>query len=305
MLTLKIRDIIFKNPIMVASGTYGYGDEVSDFVNLSKFGAIITKSVTRNPREGNPPPRIFEVSSGMLNSIGLANLGVEKYIEQKIPYLNKIDTNIIINIAGTRIDDYVETLEMLEGADSKHIGYEINISCPNVKEGGMQFGVSPNMTRELTQELRKITDKILIMKLSPNVTSIEEIGLASQDGGADAVSAINTVMGMSVDIKTRKPRLSTVTGGLSGPCIKPVALANIHRLFKNLDIPIIGIGGISNCDDIIEFMLTGARFVELGTINYKYPNLVETLSDELQRYLMQHSIDDIKDIVGDLMIEDK
>ena len=305
MLALKIKDITFKNPIMVASGTYGYGNEVSDFVNLSKFGAIITKSVTRNPREGNPPPRIFEVSSGMLNSIGLANLGVEKYIEEKIPYLNKIDTNIIINIAGTRIDDYVETLDMLESADSKHIGYEINISCPNVKEGGMQFGVSPDMTKELTQELRKRTDKILIMKLSPNVTSIEEIGLASQDGGADAVSAINTVMGMSVDIKTKKPRLSTIMGGLSGPCIKPVALANIHKLFKTLDIPIIGIGGISNCDDVIEFMLTGARFVELGTINYKYPNLVETLVNQLQSYLEEQSIDHIKNIVGDLMIENK
>jgi dihydroorotate dehydrogenase (NAD+) catalytic subunit len=305
MLALKIKDIAFKNPIMVASGTYGYGNEVSDFVDLSRFGAIITKSVTRNPREGNPAPRIFEVSSGMLNSIGLANLGVEKYIDEKIPYLNKIDTNIIINIAGTRIDDYIETLEMLDNADSKHIGYEINISCPNVKEGGMQFGVSPDMTRKLTQELRKRTDKILIMKLSPNVTSIQDIGLAAQDGGADAVSAINTVIGMSIDINTRKPRLSTVMGGLSGPCIKPVALANVYKLFKSLDIPIIGIGGISNCDDVIEFMLTGARFIQLGTINYKYPNLVETLTDELQSYLGQHSIDHIKDIVGDLMIEDK
>jgi len=305
MLALKIKDITFKNPIMVASGTYGYGNEVSDFVDLSRFGAIITKSVTRNPREGNPAPRIFEVSSGMLNSIGLANLGVEKYIDEKIPYLNKIDTNIIINIAGTRIDDYIETLEMLDNADSKHIGYEINISCPNIKEEGMQFGVSPDMTRELTQELRKRTDKILIMKLSPNVTSIQDIGLAAQDGGADAVSAINTVMGMSIDINTRKPRLSTVMGGLSGPCIKPVALANVYKLFKNLDIPIIGIGGISNCDDVIEFMLTGARFIQLGTINYKYPNLVETLTDELHSYLGQRSIDHIKDIVGDLMIEDK
>ena len=305
MLTLKINDITFKSPIMVASGTYGYGNEVSDFVNLSKFGAIITKSVTRNPREGNPPPRIFEVSSGMLNSIGLANLGVERYIDEKIPYLNKIDTNIIINIAGTRIDDYIETLEMLEEANSKHVGYEINISCPNVKEGGMQFGVSPNMTKELTEELRKKTDKILIMKLSPNVTSIEDIGLAAQDGGADAVSAINTVMGMSVDINARKPRLSTVMGGLSGQCIKPIALANVHKLFKSLDIPIIGIGGISNFEDIIEFMLTGAKFIELGTINYKYPNLVETLTDELQSYLKKYSIDHIQDIVGDLMIENK
>ena len=304
MLALKINDITFKNPIMVASGTYGYGNEVSDFVNLSKFGAIVTKSVTRKPREGNPPPRIFEVSSGMLNSIGLANLGVEMYIDEKIPYLNKIDTNVIINIAGTRIDDYIETLEMLDSADSNHVGYEINISCPNVKEGGMEFGVSPEMTLKLTQELRSRTEKILILKLSPNVTSISDIGLAAQKGGADAISAINTVMGMSVDINTRKPRLSTIMGGLSGPCIKPVALANVHKLFKSLEIPVIGIGGISDCDDIIEFILTGANFIQLGTINYKYPNLVESLIGELENYLEDHSIGHIKEIVGDLMIED-
>ena len=303
MLALKINGITFKNPIMVASGTYGYGNEVSDFVDLSKFGAIITKSVTRNPREGNPPPRIFEVSSGMLNSIGLANLGVEKYIDEKIPYLNKIDTNVIINIAGTRINDYVETLEMLDSADSNHIGYEINISCPNVKEGGMEFGVSPDMTFKLTQELRARTEKILIMKLSPNVTSVADIGLAAQKGGADAVSAINTVMGMSVDINTKKPRLSTTMGGLSGPCIKPVALANVHKLFNSLDIPIIGVGGISNCNDIIEFILTGATFIQLGTINYKYPNLIENLAGELENYLKNHSIDHINNMVGDLMVE--
>ena len=305
MLTLKINDIRFKNPIMVASGTYGYGNEVSDFVDLSRFGAIITKSVTRDPREGNPPPRIFEVSSGMLNSIGLANLGVEKYIDEKIPYLNKIDTNVIINIAGTKMSDYVETLEMLDAADSNHIGYEINISCPNVKEGGMEFGVSPDMTLELTQELRSKTKKLLIMKLSPNVTSISDIGLAAQEGGADAVSAINTVMGMSVDINTKRPRLNTVMGGLSGPCIKPVAIASVYKLFKVLDIPIIGIGGISNCDDIIEFLLAGANFIELGTINYKYPNLIESLVSQLENYLKDHSISHIKNIVGDLIIENR
>ena len=301
MLALNIKDILFKNPIMVASGTYGYGNEVSDFVDLSKFGAIITKSVTRNPREGNPPPRIFEVSSGMLNSIGLANLGVEQYIVEKIPYLNKIDTNVIINIAGTKINDYIETLEMLESADSNHIGYEINISCPNVKEGGMEFGVSPDMTFKLTQELRSKTEKLLIMKLSPNVTSISEIGLAAQRGGADAVSAINTVMGMSIDIHSKKPRLSTVMGGLSGPCIKPIAVANVHKLFKNLNIPIIGIGGISNSDDIIEFLLSGANFIQLGTINYKHPNLINSLSEDLQNYLKDRSVSHIKDIVGDLL----
>ncbi len=298
MSALKINNIIFNNPIMVASGTYGYGDEVSDFVDLSKFGALITKSVTRNPREGNPPPRIFEVNSGMLNSIGLANLGVERYVEEKIPQLNKIKTNIIINIAGTRIDDYIETLEILESANSKHVGYEINISCPNVKEGGMEFGVSPDMTKKLTKELRSRTDKLLIMKLTPNVTSIVEIGLAAQRGGADAVSAINTVSGMRVDIQSKKPMLSTIIGGLSGPAIKPIAIANVFRLFKNIDIPIIGIGGISNSDDVIEFLISGASFVQLGTINYKHPNLINGLMDEIENYLKNNSTQTITDLIG-------
>ena len=305
MFALKIKDITFKNPIMVASGTYGYGNEVSDFVDLSKFGAIITKSVTRNPREGNPPPRIFEVDSGMLNSIGLANLGVEKYIEEKIPYLNKIKTNIIINIAGSRIDDYIETLEILEAADSNHIGYEINISCPNVKEGGMEFGVSSKMTKELTMELRSRTKKILIMKLSPNVTSITDIALGAQEGGADAVSAINTVVGMGIDINTRKPRLSTLIGGLSGPAIKPIAIANVFKLYKTLNIPIIGIGGISDSRDIIEFLLSGAKFIQLGTINYKFPNLIDSLEDELKKYLDNNSVASIEQIIGKIIIEDK
>ena len=305
MLALKIKDIIFKNPIMVASGTYGYGNEVSDFVDLSKFGAIITKSVTRNPREGNPPPRIFEVDSGMLNSIGLANLGVEKYVEEKIPYLNKIKTHVIINIAGTRVDDYIETLEILEAADSNHIGYEINISCPNVKEGGMEFGVSREMTKELTMELRSRTKKILIMKLSPNVTSIADIGLGAQEGGADAVSAINTVVGMGIDINTKEPRLSTIMGGLSGPAIKPIAIANVFKLYKTLNIPIIGIGGISNSSDIIEFLLSGAKFIQLGTINYKFPNLISSLEDELKEYLNKNSINSIEKLIGKIIIENK
>ena len=199
-------------------------------------------------------------------------------------------------------DDYIETLEMLDSAESTHVGYEINISCPNVKEGGMEFGVSPEMTEKLTKELRLRTEKILIMKLSPNVTSIADIGLAAQRGGADAVSAINTIMGMSVDINTRRPRLSTTMGGLSGPCIKPVALANVYKLYKDLEIPIIGIGGISSCNDVIEFISAGASFIQLGTINYKYPNLVESLTGELENYLkdQNHNFDLI---IADLHLE--
>jgi len=298
MFTMKLKDIEFKNPIMTASGTFGYGDEISDLVQLSKFGAIITKSVTRFPREGNPPPRIHEVSSGMLNSIGLANLGVEKYIEKKIPFLNRIDTNVIINIAGTKIEDYIETLEMLEEASDKQVGYEINISCPNVKEGGQQFGVSSKLTNQLTKELRSRTKRILIMKLSPNVTSISEIAQSAEEGGADAVSAINTVSGMAVDIKNVKPVLNTIVGGLSGPAIKPIALANIYKIYQNIKIPIIGIGGISNHEDVIEFLLTGAKFIQLGTINYKFPNLVTSITSNLKDYIKEHSINQIDDIVG-------
>ena len=304
MLALKLKDIKFRNPIMTASGTFGYGDEVSDLVSLSKFGAIITKSVTRFPREGNPPPRICEVSSGMLNSIGLANLGVEKYIEKKIPFLNKIDSNVIINIAGTKVEDYIETLEMLEGASDKHVGYEINISCPNVKEGGQEFGVSSKLTKELTRELRLKTKRLLIMKLSPNVTSISEIGKAAEEGGADAVSAINTVVGMAINPNKMKPILSTVLGGLSGPAIKPIALANIYKLSKSINIPIIGIGGISNDQDVIEFLLAGSSFIQLGTINYKHPNLVDSIVTNIKNFMREKSIDNIKSIIGRLTVDD-
>ena len=300
---LKLKNILFNSPILVASGTYGYGHEVSDLVNVNSLGGIVTKSVTRYPREGNPPPRISEVSSGMLNSIGLANLGVDEYCSKIIPSLNKLETNVIINIAGTAIDDYVETMQILESFDSKHIGYEINISCPNVKEGGMSFGVSANMTEKLTLALRKETEKLLIMKLSPNVTSIEDIAIASQNGGADAVSAINTVVGMGIDVNTRRSKLHTVLGGLSGPAIKPIALANIYKINKIIDIPIIGIGGISCVDDIIEFVLAGADLVQIGTLNYKDPNIGVRLATEVSDYCKNNNIDNLQDIKGQVIID--
>ena len=230
MLSVSIQDISFESPVLVASGTYGYGNEVEGLAYVEKLGGIVTKSVTRQPREGNPPPRIAETPSGMLNSIGLANLGVEGYCKEKLPFLNKLDTNIIINIAGSRMEDYIETLEILESAEGKHVGYEINISCPNVKEGGMEFGVSPKMTQKLTEEMKKRTQKLLIMKLSPNVTSVQDIGLAAEQGGADAVSAINTVVGMGINAHTKRVQLNTIFGGLSGPAIKPIALAQVYKL---------------------------------------------------------------------------
>jgi len=288
----------FKSPIMVASGTYGYGEEAQSLSEVNQLGAIITKSVTRHPREGNPPPRIAEEKHGMLNSIGLANLGVEQFLIDKIPVINSFKTNTIINIAGSKIDDYVETMEILESTNGKQVGYEINISCPNVKEGGIEFGVSPSITENLTKRLRALTDKILIMKLSPNVTSITDIGLAAENGGADAVSAINTLVGMGIDIKSQKVKLNTIFGGYSGPGIKPVALANIHKLYKQLSIPIIGIGGISSIEDIIEFFLAGASMVQIGTLNYKFPNAGVSLNSELKNYCKDKGLDSYQELIG-------
>ena len=288
---VKLKDIEFSSPLLTASGTYGYGHEVRDMVDVNQWGGIITKSVTRHPREGNPPPRIAETRLGMINSIGLANLGVEKYCNEIIPLLNELQTKVIINIAGSAMKDYLETLEMLESKNGKHVGYEINISCPNVKEGGIEFGVNCEMTEQLTIEMRKRTDKLLIMKLSPNVTRIEDIAQAAESGGADAVSAINTVVGMAIDLKTRRPKLNTTFGGLSGPAIKPIAIANVHKVFKAVNIPIIGIGGIATAKDVVEFLLAGATMVQIGTMNYQNPNLGVQLKEELSAYYSQNKID--------------
>jgi dihydroorotate dehydrogenase (NAD+) catalytic subunit len=295
---VKLKDIEFSSPLLTASGTYGYGHEVRDMADVNQWGGIITKSVTRHPREGNPPPRIAETRSGMINSIGLANLGVEKYCNEIIPLLNELQTKVIINIAGSAMKDYLETMEMLESKNGKHVGYEINISCPNVKEGGIEFGVNCEMTEQLTIEMRKRTDKLIIMKLSPNVTRIEDIAQAAESGGADAVSAINTVVGMAIDLKTRKPKLNTTFGGLSGPAIKPIAIANVHKVFKAVNIPIIGIGGIATAKDVVEFLLAGATMVQIGTMNYQNPNLGVQLKKELSEYYSQNGIEKTKDLIG-------
>ena len=305
ILSSKINKFEFKNPILVASGTYGYGDEVKNIVNVNKLGGIVTKSVTIKPREGNPPPRICETPSGMLNSIGLANLGVDSFCEEKLPLLNQIDTNIIINIAGSTFKEYLDILGKLEFKNPNCIGYEINISCPNVKAGGMEFGVSCEMTEKLTKELKKNTDKMIIMKLSPNVTSIQDIAIAAEQGGADAVSAINTVVGMSIDINTRKVKLSTNYGGLSGPAIHPVAIANVHKISKVVSIPIIGIGGISNANDVIEFILAGADLVQIGTMNYQNPNIGVEILDDLKKYCRINKIDKLSDIKGNIEYYEK
>ncbi|MBI5021108.1 MAG: dihydroorotate dehydrogenase [Ignavibacteriales bacterium] len=299
--TVNIGSLKLKNPVVVASGTFGYGDEVLDLVNVSLLGGIVTKSLTLKPRDGNPPPRIVETASGMLNSIGLANIGVKKFIEDKIHLLRKLDTSIIVNIAGNTIEEYEELIILLEdhaGIDA----YEINVSCPNVKEGGLAFGTKCDTTAEITRRVRKLTKKPIIVKLTPNVTRIAEFAVAVEGEGADAVSVINTLVGLTVDVKTQKPKLSTVTGGLSGPAIKPVALAKVYEVYKSVKIPIIGLGGIMNWSDAVEFMLVGARAVQVGTANFIDPAVGLKIADGIEQYCADRKLAQVVDLVGALKI---
>jgi dihydroorotate dehydrogenase (NAD+) catalytic subunit len=295
---VKIGNISFDNPIWVASGTFGYGTENPELVDVDKLGAIVTKSITLYPREGNPPPRIVETASGMINSIGLANIGVDKYIKEMIPIYDNVSTKIIMNIAGTDINEYVEIIEKVESVSSSITGYEINISCPNVKKGGMEFGVDAAMTEELTAELRKRTNRLLIMKLSPNVSDIVSIGMSAQEAGADAVSAINTVVGMSIDSNSGKSNIYTTYGGLSGPAIKPVGLAAVHKLFQKLSIPIVGIGGIVSSNDVIEYVLAGSSAVQIGTANYRNPGTGENIVDQLNQEISDSKWESVKEMIG-------
>ena len=294
-----IRGVEFKNRVFVASGTFGYGDEVRELTDVNRLGGIFTKSLSWKPRSGNPPPRIVETASGMLNSIGLANIGVHAFTEQKLPYLRTLDTRVIVNIAASSIQEFCEIIKYLEEQDGID-GYEINVSCPNVKEGGINFGTDPAMTGEITATLRKLTEKPLIIKLTPNVTHISEFARAVESAGADAISVINTLIGMAVDIKTRKPKLSTVTGGLSGPAIKPVALAKVYESAKAVKIPIFGIGGITNVEDAIEFLLVGAAAVQIGTMNFVDPSISVKIADGLEVYARENGIPDISALIGAL-----
>jgi len=297
-LRVKVGLVEFKNPIFVASGTYGYGMEVSELADITVLGAIVTKSITRYPREGNPPPRIVETPSGMLNSIGLANIGVETYIKKMIPLYEELKTPIIMNIAGSTEDEYCEILEMIELVSSNIVGYEINISCPNVRVGGMEFGVDCDLTEKLTARLRKLTDRLLIMKLSPNVTDIAAIGVAAEKGGADGLSAINTLVGMSINTTNKKSNIHYGFGGLSGPAIKPIGLACVHKVYQAVDIPLIGIGGIASADDAFEYVLAGAVAVEVGTANYRDPNVGNSIIVELDTLLKKNNIGSVHELVG-------
>ena len=297
-LSIKIGHTTFKNPIFVASGTFGYGTENTELVDVSNIGAIVTKSITLNPREGNPPPRIVETPSGMINSIGLANIGVDKYVSDMLPIYEEIGSPIIMNIAGSSMEEYIEVMQQVEAVSSNIVGYEINISCPNVKEGGMEFGVDCDMTEKLTKKLRKLTDRLLIMKLSPNVTDISAIAKSSENGGADAVSAINTVIGMSIDHKTGKSNIYTTYGGLSGPAIKPVGLACVYNVYHAVKIPIIGIGGMVSSHDVIEYIFAGSCAVQIGTANYRDPGIAEKILNDLNDYLDEQNLNSITSLIG-------
>ena len=282
---------------MVASGTFGYGGEVRDLVDVNGLGGICTKSLSWKPRDGNPPRRIVETPSGMLNSIGLANIGVHAFIHDKLPYLRSLDTAIIVNIAASSVQEYCDVLSLLEKQEGID-GYEINVSCPNVKEGGLNFGTNREMTREITAKLRALTKKPLILKLTPNVTHISEFAKAVEEAGADAVSVINTLIGMAVDIHARKPKLSTVTGGLSGPAIKPIALAKVYEVAQVVKIPIIGIGGITTIEDAVEFLMVGASAVQVGTANFIDPATGVKIAEGIRSFAESNGLTDVGQLVG-------
>ena len=301
-LRVTLGNLVLQNPILTASGTFGYGEEYQDFVNLNRVGGLITKSITLKPRAGNFPYRVVETVGGMLNSIGLANVGVESFIEEKLPFLQQLRCAVIVNIAGSSIEEYeivLSLLEETEGIDA----YEINLSCPNVKEGGLTFGKDPRQIVKITTALRKRTTKPLIVKLTPNVSDMGELAKAAEDGGADIISAINTIVGMAVNVVQRRPVLGNVTGGLSGPAIKPIALARIWEISQKVKIPIIGIGGIFTCNDVLEFLVVGASAVQIGTANFIDPAISEKLVDELAAYCEQNQIARIRDLIGTLKVD--
>ncbi len=298
-LSVKIGRVKFSNPVLVASGTFGYGEEYGDFFDLDNLGGIITKSITLNPREGNPPPRTCETPSGMLNAIGLANVGVKKFIQEKLPFLRRLKTKVIVNVAGSTIDEYAEVVRKLEGKKGIDL-LEINISCPNVKQGGIVFGSDPKCAYDCIRAVRDNTTFPIIAKLSPNVSDIVEIALAVEEAGADAVSLINTLVGMAIDLEARKPRLANITGGLSGPAIKPVALAMVWKTAQKVKIPVIGLGGIMNTRDALEFILAGASLIQVGTGNFIDPECSVKIVEGLREYCQEKRIKRITDLVGKL-----
>lgn len=300
-LSVNIGKLKLRNPIMLASGTVGYGNEIAEFTDLNKLGAIVTKSLSLKPRKGNPPQRIVETPSGMLNAIGLANVGVEEFIKEKIPFLKKYDVPLICNIAASTVEEYVECTKILDSEETIK-AFEINVSCPNVKDGGLTFGNDIKAVAKVTEAVRAVTDKTIIIKLSPNVSYISEFAQAVKDAGGDAVSAINTLVGTSFNIQTRRPKIFNVNGGLSGPAIKPVALAKVLEISRNVDIPIIGVGGIMNWKDVIEFMIVGSSAVQIGTLNFIDPTAPGRIINELEQFCKENNYKKISELTASYII---
>ena len=298
-LNTKIGSLELKNPVMTASGTFGYGTEYADFMDINRLGAIIVKGTTLNPRQGNSYPRMAETPSGMLNAVGLQNKGVDYFVDHIYPEVRKFQTNVIVNVSGSSIEDYAQCASIINTLDDIP-AIELNISCPNVKQGGMAFGVKPESAAQVVSAVRKAYDKTLIVKLSPNVTDITEIALAVEGAGADSVSLINTMLGMAIDAEKRKPILSTVTGGMSGPAVKPVALRMVWQTAKAVKIPVIGLGGICSATDAIEFLLAGASAIQIGTANFIDPSISEKVVDGIEDYLKRHGFNSVQEIIGAL-----
>lgn len=301
-LSVQVGGLKLRNPILLASGTVGYGNEIAELIDLNKIGGIVTKSLSLKPRKGNPPQRIVETPSGMLNAIGLQNVGVEEFLKVKIPFLKKFSVPLICNIAASSVDEYVECTRLLTNEEFIN-AFEINVSCPNVKEGGLQFGNNPVAVGNITQKVKAVTNKPVIVKLSPNVSYISEFAKVVKDNGGDAVSAINTLVGTSFNINTRKPKLYNVFGGLSGPAIKPIALAKVLEIKQKIDIPIIGIGGIMNWKDVIEFMIAGSSAVQIGTLNFIDPTASIKMISELENYCIENNITQISELTGSYNIK--
>ena len=298
-LSVNIGSLALKNPVLTASGTFGYGEEFAPFIDLNRLGGYIIKGTTLEHREGNPYPRMVETPSGMLNAVGLQNKGVDYFINNIYPRIKGYDSELIVNVSGAKVEDYVETARRLASLDKVN-AIEVNISCPNVKEGGMAFGTTTAGAAEVTRAIREVYPKTLIVKLSPNVTSIADIAKAVEVEGADSVSLINTLMGMSIDVERRRPHLSTITGGLSGPAVRPVAVRMVWQVAKAVKIPVIGLGGIMDGRDAIEFMLAGATAVEIGTANFIDPAVTMKVIDYMEDYCARHGINDINEIIGEI-----
>jgi len=298
-LKVNIGGLELRNPVMTASGTFGYGEEFNDFVNFSRIGGIIVKGTTLHKREGNPYPRMAESPSGMLNAVGLQNKGVHYFVDSIYPRIKDFDTNVIVNVSGSCIEDYVKAAEIIN--ELEHVpAIELNISCPNVKEGGMAFGVTAEGAAKVVKSVRSAYKKTLIVKLSPNVTDVTEIARSVEAEGADSVSLINTLLGMAIDAETRKPLLSTITGGLSGPAVKPIALRMVWQVAQSVKIPVVGLGGIMNAKDAIEFLLAGASAIQIGTANFIDPSITMKIEEGIKDYLVRHKLTSVHDIIGAL-----